>query len=525
MRNKKLYMILGILTLIVAVAGATFAYFTASQSNSTAITGDSSIIDLKLDVIKKTTIDNKGLIPMTNSMIQAAVSNASNNGICVDDNDNTVCQIYKITVQNTSTSSIFTDGYVTLTGGTGVPTDYSSSPTTMRWSQVFCTESGNNLQACTTAGSTTVRQTNNISWNALGTGTGHDTTEIKDAYNNVVGTGTISGNSYDVINTNYIRVSKHSGSNYSQKDDVTSALVYNQYLPSNDNTNNDTGDSNSTYVDSQVYYIAVWISENGNNQTIGSKGTNVPDNPEDIFSGTVTFNSSEGSKVTATFGGYSQTGNNNSSQQTFTGTIYRNSTEGLTIGNSIVPVSGTKYVITNGTQEAPVGPYETQSECQTALEGFGSPAGYSCQQKTGTFGGITEYSTDVSSMNKIYYLKHIIVNDIVTESYVEFVVTPEMESANTGMRAGTYTLRGAGATSNGSGGYNNDSPYYASNVATLKRAFGENSGYCSDFTSSSYVYCGVSGLNARARADGYVNADDDSAGCYVYNDGISSCNS
>ena len=487
MKNKKLYMILGILTLIVAVAGATFAYFTASQSNSTAITGDSSIIDLKLDVIKKTTIDNKGLIPMTNSMIQAAVSNASNKGICVDDNDNTVCQIYKITVQNTSTSSIFTDGYVTLTGGTGVPTDYSSSPTTMRWSQVFCTESGNNLQACTTAGSTTVRQTNNISWNALGTGTGHDTTEIKDAYNNVVGTGTISGNSYDVINTNYIRVSKHSGTTYSQTNDVTSALVYNQYLPSNDNTNNDTGDSSSTYVDSQVYYIAVWISENGNNQTIGSKGTNVPDNPEDIFSGTVTFNSSEGSKVTATFGGYSQTGNNNQSSST------------------------TKYTV-NVPDD-----FDNWTTTNPKIVWIDNPIP----------SGVTQYDTASAARaafsNRPIYLKHTIVNDIVTESYVEFVVTDAMAQANSGMTAGTYTLRGAGATSNGSGGYNNDSPYYAANVAVLKQAFGENSGYCSDFTSSSYVRCTVSGLDAGASSDGIVDSGEDSAHCNVYDDGSADC--
>ena len=59
----------------------------------------------------------------------------------------------------------------------------------------------------------------------------------------------------------------------------------------------------------------------------------------------------------------------------FTGTIYRNNTTGASIGSSIVPVSGTKYVITDGNQDAPVGPYESQSECQTALEGFGSPAG------------------------------------------------------------------------------------------------------------------------------------------------------
>ncbi|MBR2708368.1 MAG: hypothetical protein IKE90_02900, partial [Bacilli bacterium] len=67
----------------------------------------------------------------------------------------------------------------------------------------------------------------------------------------------------------------------------------------------------------------------------------------------------------------------------FTGTIYRWSTVFASNGNTIVPVSGTKWVITNGEMDAPVGPYETINECETALAGFGSPEGFSCQQKTG----------------------------------------------------------------------------------------------------------------------------------------------
>ena len=105
----------------------------------------------------------------------------------------------------------------------------------------------------------------------------------------------------------------------------------------------------------------------------------------------------------------------------FTGTIYRWSTTTAHNGVSIVPVSGTKYVITDGNQDAPVGPYESQSECQTAFEGFGSPSGYSCQEKTGTFGGVGEYTTNASTLNKAYYLKHDVVDDIITASYVCFV--------------------------------------------------------------------------------------------------------
>lgn len=201
------------------------------------------------------------------------------------------------------------DGYVTLTGGSGVSTDYAAATTTMRWAQVFCTETGNNLASCTTAGTSTARQTEStgFTWTALGAdgASQADQGEIKDTFNGVTGTGTISGNTYSIINKNYIRVSKHTGAKYNQTTDSTSALVYNQYLSPNDkNATNDTGDSSKTYTDSQVYYIVVWLSETGTNQTAGSGGTSVPDVTTNFFQGVVAFNSAQGSEVTATFVGY-----------------------------------------------------------------------------------------------------------------------------------------------------------------------------------------------------------------------------
>ena len=317
-KNRKkeniIYMVIGIMTLMVATIGATFAYFTATQSNNATIKGNMATITFDLNVTKKTTVDETkgGLIPMTNSMVEKAVTNASTKGICVDDNGNAVCQIYKITVNNTGTASMFVDGYVTLTGGSGNSTDYVTATTTMRWSQAFCTETSNNLTSCTTAGTSTARQTEStgFTWTALGANreSQADTDEIKDTFsgtNGVTGTATISGNSYSIIKTNYIRVSKHSGTNYTQTNDVTSALVYNQFLSPNDgNTSNNTGDSSTTYADSQVYYIVVWLSETGTNQTVGSGGTNVPATTDNFFQGTVTFNSAQGSEVTAVFSGY-----------------------------------------------------------------------------------------------------------------------------------------------------------------------------------------------------------------------------
>lgn len=310
-RENILYMVMGIMTLMIAIVGATFAYFTATASNNTTITGNMATINFDMNVVKKSTVDEAkgGLIPMTNSMVEKAISNASGNGICVDDNGNAVCQIYKITVTNAGTAGMFVDGYVTLTGGSGTPTDYTGATTTMRWAQAFCSETNGNLASCTTAGESTARQTETtgFSWTALGSNSTSqaDAAEIKDTFAGVTATGTIQGNTYPLIKMNYIRVSKHSGNGYTQANDATSALVYNQFLAPNDKNNaNNTGDSSTTYADAQVYYIVVWLSETGTNQTIGSGGANVPDKNENFFQGNVTFNSAQGGEITARFAGY-----------------------------------------------------------------------------------------------------------------------------------------------------------------------------------------------------------------------------
>ena len=83
--------------------------------------------------------------------------------------------------------------------------------------------------------------------------------------------------------------------------------MYNQFLsPKDTSTSNDTGDSSTTFVDAQVYYIVVWLSETGTNQTAGSGVTNTPSTTANFFQGTVTFISAQGSEVTATFSGHTR---------------------------------------------------------------------------------------------------------------------------------------------------------------------------------------------------------------------------
>ena len=140
-----------------------------------------------------------------------------------------------------------------------------------------------------------------------------------------------------------------------------------------------------------------------------------------------------------------------------------------------------------------------------------------------------------SNNNINFYLKHIVSEGIVEESYVEFVVTTTMAQANTGMTAGTYALRGfvtydENASSTNyckaeyyTGGYCIN-PYYESNKATLLSAFG--SGNCNleyDEGNYKYLYCSVSGLYARASSYGNVHANVGDWSCGVNDDGESYC--
>ena len=139
---------------------------------------------------------------------------------------------------------------------------------------------------------------------------------------------------------------------------------------------------------------------------------------------------------------------------------------------------GSLWCATNGTNNYCI--YQTQTECNNRRN---YTNGYTCQQSTYTNG--------------------------VSESYVGFVVTPTMASANTGMTAGTYYLKGG-----------DNGRAYNENKATLLSAFG--SSYCREYSSS--FICGVSGLGADADSNGRVRAGDGAgSGCSVDNDGNSNC--
>ena len=116
-KNKKTLLIIGILCFIaiISIVGYTYSYLQITVSNSTAITGTAASASLSLEVNKLAPDIDKPLVPQLDSAIASAVVGTQGN--CVDDNGNTVCQVYEVKVKNTSNISIKIDGLLRLNVG------------------------------------------------------------------------------------------------------------------------------------------------------------------------------------------------------------------------------------------------------------------------------------------------------------------------------------------------------------------------------------------------------------------------
>ena len=114
------YGVIGVATLVVAIIGATFAYFSATATNNNVIQGTAATVGLNLSVDKVSTDAAGGLIPMNNADIAKGLKGDATTGskMCVDKNGNTVCQVYQITVTNNGTATAVVNGTLNITGAT-----------------------------------------------------------------------------------------------------------------------------------------------------------------------------------------------------------------------------------------------------------------------------------------------------------------------------------------------------------------------------------------------------------------------
>lgn len=127
------YAVIGVATLVVAIIGATFAFFTATATNDNTVTGEAATAGLTLAVEKVSTDASGGLIPISETLLDKALKGdtASGSKMCLDKDSNTVCQVYKITVTNTGTAPARLDGTLTLT---------AAGYTNLKWANVNLNE-------------------------------------------------------------------------------------------------------------------------------------------------------------------------------------------------------------------------------------------------------------------------------------------------------------------------------------------------------------------------------------------------
>lgn len=99
------FIIIGLLIVVSAIAGVTYAYFVFNMSDSTTIQGTTASADLTLTVEKIAPNINGNLVPQLEESLQLATSSK-----CKDNNDNVVCQVYSFTIQNNSDAIISVGG-------------------------------------------------------------------------------------------------------------------------------------------------------------------------------------------------------------------------------------------------------------------------------------------------------------------------------------------------------------------------------------------------------------------------------
>ncbi len=111
--------VIGVLTLIVAIIGASFAYFSINaQSEEDALTVQAATVQIVYNDGESVAIQD--IIPSTEEIALRAYTRAQGEGSssytpCIDDNNRTVCGVYEFTLTNEGTNAVNVTAKVTPT--------------------------------------------------------------------------------------------------------------------------------------------------------------------------------------------------------------------------------------------------------------------------------------------------------------------------------------------------------------------------------------------------------------------------
>ena len=335
------YGVIGVATLIVAIIGATFAYFSATTISGQYVTGTAATASLSVAVQRMTGFSaGEGadvttqtakftMVPQLDVGLSAAIrgSAVTENKPCIDANGSLVCSIYKITVQNTGSAAIDVSGkinfYVTgaellANGEDGTAIEDTKTDANLmnhlKWARLedpsdYAQYVSNGVARYTRTQAdaiTTVPNTlltyGTTAYEVLPNGD-----EIK--YVNAAANQYLYGRAVaepsgfadmdanekklhqDLLGVNKTVVYSHGA--YTDLIDPTDDLVASTYAVNDEPSWGQIHLSAKDIAgDTRVFYIVVWISENNAEQNDYDYGT---------FAGQVTFESAGGSGATSTF--------------------------------------------------------------------------------------------------------------------------------------------------------------------------------------------------------------------------------
>ena len=268
------YGVIGVATLVVAIIGATFAYFSASvtRNSITNITATT----LKLEIINEKMNFKQDLIPVeTDGTTQAgyfaryisltgADGHADRKALaCSDDVGNSICSVYQFTVQNPSPTTA-----QTVVGSMKVSTNTFKN-------LYYAVFKGDDLSIPTTA------------YAKL-----NDTTGVNTVKGGTAGAGGVTGAAQDQADIGVMVVPKTKL--YTATDHATAPEgagkdgVYN--WPTTLETLSNTATPSEDIPNTTTYTVVIWLEETGSDQTGDDAGN--------TFAAGITFTSNTGAGVT-----------------------------------------------------------------------------------------------------------------------------------------------------------------------------------------------------------------------------------
>lgn len=136
------YGVIGVATLIVAIIGATFAYFSvnANIANNSDISGNTvNVSETTITgTLTRVTPSTVSMVPLKTTDLGKGITGADGKGQCIDENGAKVCDIYTLTIKNTSSAPVSLAGDLTIT---------ATDMTDLRWSLLESTTSATGATA------------------------------------------------------------------------------------------------------------------------------------------------------------------------------------------------------------------------------------------------------------------------------------------------------------------------------------------------------------------------------------------